>query len=205
MLDYKLIEALAMVAQEGGFEKAAGKLHITQSAVSQRVKLLEEQTGQVLLARTTPPIPTRAGRQMIKHYLQVSRLEGDLGKSLDLSGKDAFTTLALGINGDSLSTWFLPSVESFLKQERVLLDLRGDDQEETHKMLRDGEVIGCISVQDKPMQGCLMEYLGQMNYRLLASPEFAQEWFPQGLNPESATKAPFFIFNRKDALHYKMF
>ncbi|MBI9077111.1 MAG: LysR family transcriptional regulator ArgP [Desulfatibacillum sp.] len=205
MLDYKLLEALAAVAQEGGFEKAAAKLRITQSAVSQRVKLLEEQTGQVLMARAAPPRPTPAGRQMIKHFLQVNRLEGDLKESLDLSGKDLFTTLALGINGDSLSTWFLPAVRDFLVREHVLLDLRGDDQDETHKMLRDGEVIGCISVQDRPIQGCLMEYLGQMDYRLIASPGFSKKWFPQGLTPETAAKAPFFIFNRKDHLHYKMF
>ena len=205
MLDYKLLEALATVVQEGGFEKAAARLHITQSAVSQRVKLLEDQTGQVLMVRVSPPRPTPAGRQMIKHYLQVNRLEEDMKESLDLSGKDFFTTLALGINGDSLSTWFLPAVKDFLIQEHLLLDLRGDDQDETHKMLRDGEVIGCISVQDRPMQGCLMEYLGQMNYRLIGSPEFAKKWFPQGLTPQAATRAPFFIFNRKDHLHYKMF
>ena len=78
MLDYKLLEALAVVVQEGGFDKAARMLHLTQSAVSQRVKLLEEQTGQVLLARTTPPRATPAGRLMLKHYLQVKRLEDDL-------------------------------------------------------------------------------------------------------------------------------
>ena len=58
MFDYKLIEALAMVVREGGFENAARALHITQSAVSQRVKMLEELTGQVLIARTTPPQAT---------------------------------------------------------------------------------------------------------------------------------------------------
>ena len=78
MIDYKLIEALAMVARECGFEKAARSLHITQSAVSQRIKLLEGQTGQILLARANPPRPTRAGQRMIKHYLQVKRLEDDL-------------------------------------------------------------------------------------------------------------------------------
>ena len=78
MFDNRLIEALALVVQEGGFDKAAKALHITQSAVSQRVKLLEEFTGQVLLARTTPPQATLAGRKFLKYYLQVKRLEDDL-------------------------------------------------------------------------------------------------------------------------------
>lgn len=106
MLDCKLIEALAAVVQEGGFDKAGRWLHLTQSAVSQRVKLLEEQTGQVLLARTTPPQATPAGRRMITHYRQVKRLEDDL---LDMAGapkETAYTTMAVGINGDSLATWF---------------------------------------------------------------------------------------------------
>ena len=68
MLDYKLLEALAQVVQSGGFDKAAQELHITQSAVSQRVKLLEGQTGQILLARTTPPRATEAGRNLLKHF-----------------------------------------------------------------------------------------------------------------------------------------
>ena len=54
-IDYKLLKALSVVVQEGGFEKASRVLHISQPAVSQRVKLLEEQTGQVLLTRTSPP------------------------------------------------------------------------------------------------------------------------------------------------------
>ena len=78
MFDYKLIEALAAVLQEGGFDRAAKALHLTQSAVSQRVKLLEEQTGQILLARTTPPQPTPAGQKLLKHSLQIKRLEDDL-------------------------------------------------------------------------------------------------------------------------------
>ena len=58
MLDYKLLEAFAMVIIEGGFEKASRRLHLTQSAISQRVKLLEDQYGQILLKRTSPPEPT---------------------------------------------------------------------------------------------------------------------------------------------------
>ncbi len=38
MLNYKLIEALAMVVQERGFEKASVKLLVTPSAISQRIK-----------------------------------------------------------------------------------------------------------------------------------------------------------------------
>ena len=205
MLDYKLLEALAVVVQEGGFDKAARMLHITQSAVSQRVKLLEEQTGQVLLARTTPPRATPAGRLMLKHYLQVKRLEDDLVGSLIPASSEDFVSIPVGINADSLATWFIEAVRQFLEQEQVVLDLRVADQEQTHRFLRDGEVLGCVSTQDQPMQGCRIAHLGGMDYRLLATPVFASRWFPDGLNIESVRRAPALIFGREDDLHNKVF
>ena len=205
MFDYKPIEALAAVVQEGGFDKAAKALFITQSAVSQRVKLLEEQTGQILVSRGTPPRPTQAGRRILKHYLQVKRLEEDLQGEMAEKAHEGFTSLALGINADSLATWFFEAIRPFLVEKKVLLDLHVDDQEQTHRLLKDGEVLGCVSTQEQPMQGCRIAYLGCMNYRLLAAPEFAARWFPKGLNMADARLAPALVFNRKDELHNKFF
>jgi LysR family transcriptional regulator (chromosome initiation inhibitor) len=205
MLDYKLIEALALVARAGGFDKAAQALHITQSAVSQRVKLLEEQLGQILLARTTPPRPTSAGRKLLKHYLQVKRLEDDLfGEMADQVDK-GYTSLAVALNADSLATWFLEAIKAVVLDEGVLLDIRVDDQEQTHRLLKNGDVVGCISTRDQPLQGCNLEYIGTMNYHMLAAPEFAKKWFPTGITIAAARRAPAIIFNRKDQLHHKLF
>jgi LysR family transcriptional regulator (chromosome initiation inhibitor) len=204
MLDYKLIEALALVVREGGFERAARRLSLTQSAVSQRIKLLEEQTGQVLLVRAAPLRATPAGKRMIKHFLQVHRLEEDLLGELSSSNKQGFTQLAIGLNGDSLATWFLESVGAFLKSEKVLLDLRVADQDQTHQLLRDGEVIGCISALDQAIQGCRVARLGCMDYRLVAAPGFASQWFPSGVDLQAIQKAPLAIFDRQDTLHVKL-
>ncbi len=201
MLDYRLIEALSMVVKEGGFEKAAKALHLTQSAVSQRVRQLEERTGQVLLSRTTPPRPSGAGRQLIKHYRQVKLLEDSLTVHLNKQGQEGPTTLAIGVNADSLSTWFLAAVGPLLESGELLFDLRVDDQEQTHKLLKDGEVVGCVSTEAKAMPGCRIEPLGGMTYRLLATPDFIQRWFPSGLTLSECTKAPALIFNPKDNLH----
>ncbi len=204
MLDNRLIEALALVIREGGFDKAAKALYITQSAVSQRVKTLEEITGQVLVARTTPPRATFAGRKILKHYLQVKRLEDDLlGELKETEGK-AFTTIALGVNADSIAFWVIDAVHPFLRENKALLKFRVDDQEQTHRMLKDGEVMGCISTLAKPIQGCRIEYLGRMNYRMVSTPAFAEKWFPKGITLKDAVRAPGLIFDRHDELLHKL-
>jgi len=204
MFDYKLIEALAMVALEGGFDKAAKVLYITQSAVSQRVKLLEELTGQVLIARTTPLHATAAGQKYLKHYLQIKRLEDDLMREMGEADQRKFTSIAVGINADSLAFWLLEAIHPFLLEERVLIDIRVDDQEQTHRLLKDGEVMGCISTQEQPIQGCRIEYIGRMNYHMMSTPKFSAQWFPNGITIEDVCRAPALIFDRRDELHHKL-
>lgn len=202
MLDYKLLEALALVVQQGGFDKAARVLHLTQSAVSQRVRQLEEQSGQILLARATPPAPTDAGVRMLKHYRQVRLLEEDLSDVFAPSETGGAVSLPVGVNGDSLSTWFFQALEPFLEQEAVLLDLRIEDQELTHRLLRDGEVVGCVSTLDKPIQGCSMAYLGRMEYRMVCAPGFARQWFARGVARDALERAPSAAFDRVDNLNF---
>ncbi|MFH1913685.1 MAG: LysR family transcriptional regulator ArgP [Pseudomonadota bacterium] len=200
MLDYKLVEALATVVAEGGFERAGRVLGLTQSAVSQRVRLLEEAAGRVFLVRSTPPRPTAAGHEMLTLYRQVRHLEDDLSARLGLESS-GFATLAVGINADSLATWFFPAVDGFLDSEPVLLDLRVDDQAQTHTLLRNGEVLGCISDRAEPMQGCAVHVLGEMHYRLYGTSAYQARWFPSGVTREAVPGAPMLIFNRKDVMH----
>ncbi|EGB15309.1 transcriptional regulator, ArgP, LysR family [Pseudodesulfovibrio mercurii] len=200
MLDYKLVEAFAAVVGEGGFEKGARVLHLTQGAVSQRVKLLEEQAGCVLLVRSSPPRPTAAGQAMLKHFRQVRRLEEDLDAGLGRAGA-AFDTLAVGLNADSLATWFFPAVNAYLDAEPVLLDLSVDDQAETLTLLKTGGVLGCIADRAEPVQGCRAEYLGDMDYRLYATPSYKMKWYKNGAVLEDVEAAPILIFNRKDVMH----
>jgi LysR family transcriptional regulator (chromosome initiation inhibitor) len=202
VIDYKLLEALAIVIQEGGFEKAATFLNLTQSAVSQRVRLLEDRTGKILLSRTTPPQTTASGEQLVKHYLQVKLLEDGLNEALDNPDGQDPVRLAVGVNADSLASWFLSAIGPLLSDGRMLIDLHVEDQEQTHRLLKEGAVVGCISDKPTAIQGCRVESLGEMKYRLLATPEFVARWFPKGLTPAETQSAPAVIFNRKDQLHY---
>ncbi len=204
MLDYKLLQALATVIEKGGFERAATALHLTQSAISQRIRLLEDQAGQILLARTTPPRPTSAGKRLIKHYRQVIQLETELTEATGSTESMEYQSIPIGINADSLATWFMAAVVPCLQAQRLVLDIRVDDQDETHRMLRDGEVMGCISTQATPVQGCRITPLGRMAYRLYATPDFAKRHFPKGVTETAVGAAPALIYNRKDQLTHRM-
>lgn len=206
MLDYKLLEALAAVIEEGGFERAAKRLNLTQSAVSQRIRQLEEHLGQPALARTQPPTATGPGRTLLRHARRVSLLEADLARSLTSgsmmdNANAPWQPLAVAVNADTLATWFTSAVLSLLTRERLALDLKVDDQERTHELLRAGEVVGCVSTRQTAMQGCRVLFLGVMRYHCVCSPEFAARWFPHGLTREAARLAPAVVFNRLDTVH----
>lgn len=194
-----------MVVQEGGFEKAARVLAISQSAVSQRVRQLEDRVGQILLSRGSPPQATPLGRVMVKHYRQVKLLEDNFFETASEALKTDFTSLAIGVNADSLATWLPKATQNFLAEGKVVFDLHVDDQDETHRLLKNGKVVGCISTSDAVMQGCRVDYLGCMIYRLVASPDFATRWFPAGVTREAVEKAPGILFNRKDMLNQHFF
>ena len=203
MIDYKLLEAFAMVVQEGGFEKAANLLNLTQSAVSQRVRLLEDRAGKILLTRSTPPEPTEAGELFVKHYQQVKLLEDGLTRDVSSGDDTGPIRMAVGVNADSLANWFLPAIGALFKDGQLLIDLHVDDQEQTHRFLKEGVVVGCISDRAAAIQGCKVDYLGEMKYRLLARSDFIERWFPEGLTLAAVKDAPAVIFNRKDMLHHK--
>ncbi len=200
MLDYKLLDALARVTEEGSFVRASNVLCLTQSAVSQRIRSLEEACGQVLLTRSTPPQPTSAGRRLLKHYRQVRLLEEGLHETDD----DQPITLSVGVNADSLACWFADALRP-LFEEGLFFDLRVDDQERTHDLLRNGDVIGCVSTASDPIKGCRATHLGSVTYRLLATPRFIQIWFPDGFSMEEAERAPTALYDRNDRIQHDYF
>jgi LysR family transcriptional regulator (chromosome initiation inhibitor) len=210
MIETKLLDTLAAVVGEGGFERAARRLNLTQSAVSQRIRQLEEAVGQPVLTRTQPPRTTGPGRALLRHARRVGLLEvelaADLAKQHAVTGAPGLAavpwqTLALAVNADTLATWFTAAVLPVLLAERLVLDLRVDDQERTLDLLRGGEVAGCVSTREAPAQGCRVEFLGVMRYHCACAPAFAAQWFPQGLTLKAAWSAPAVVFNRDDNVH----
>src|ERR1700688_3710001 len=106
MLDYASLSAVAIVVREGSFERAARALNVTPSAISQRVKLLEERLGGVLIVRGQPCTATEMGRLICRHVEQVGMLEHELHHSLPRlasgGGADEHVTIRVAVNADSL-------------------------------------------------------------------------------------------------------
>lgn len=200
MIEMRQLAALAAVVEEGSFERAARRLHVTQSAVSQRIKQIEERLGQVLVVRSLPIRATEAGQQVLKHYRQISLLEQELLQGLSPQDGQGFTRVALGLNADSLETWFPDAVASLALEERLLLDLKVDDQDATHQLLKSGEVIGCITSSERAMPGCQSVPLGVVPYRCLASPAYLARYFPAGVQADGFRQAPVAEYSSKDQL-----
>lgn len=198
--EYKHIAALLHVIEEQSFEQAAQKLHITQSAVSQRIKQLEDKLGQVLLLRTTPLRATENGQALIRYYRQCCLLETELKKNLKSQKTNQFSQLSIGVNADTLETWLLPTIQPWLEKHKVLLDIKIDDQDETHKLLLQGDVVGCISANPNSPQGCHTFTLGTLAYRCVATPDYIHRYFAEGVTAEAFRQAPVAEFNHKDKL-----
>lgn len=201
MLDYGALAALAAVVREGTFEKAAAALHVTPSAISQRVKLLEERTGTVLVRRGQPCEATAEGLHLCRHFENVMLMETDLSSTFpDLPGENTPVTIPVAVNADSLDSWFIRAVSDHVRETGILVDFKVDDQDHTAEWLRRGEVLAAVTAVEKPVQGCRVQALGKLSYRATASPDFMRRYFTDGVTEEAMSKAPSLTFNRKDRL-----
>ena len=207
MLDYAALNALAAVVREGSFERAARALNVTPSAVSQRIRALEERAGCVLVVRDQPCYATDAGRALCQHLDRVCLLEHELQGALpaalvaeDGGGEAPRVPLPLAVNADSLGTWFAPAVARFAAGAPVLLQLSVDDQDHTAEWLRSGAVLAAVTGVGSAPAGFSSQPLGAMRYVAAASPAFVARYFAQGVGAASLARAPSLRFNAKDEL-----
>ncbi len=77
------MKTLVEVVRTGSLSRAAERLHVTQPAVSKRVKFMEEQYGCDLLDRSGPQLrPTAAGRLVYEKATALLEIEADLVSGL---------------------------------------------------------------------------------------------------------------------------
>ncbi|MBV1853167.1 LysR family transcriptional regulator ArgP [Catellatospora tritici] len=202
-MDSAQLETLAAVVREGSFDAAARTLNLTPSAVSQRIKALEQAAGQVLVRRAKPCQATEAGEPLLRLAGQLAVLERE---ALDIArgGRDTgWTRAAIVVNADSLATWFLPALAALPAELRLLFDVHSDDQEYTADLLRSGTVMAAVTSQHVPVQGCRVQRLGMMHYVAVAAPTTRAAWFADGVTAETLAAAPMLVLNRKDQLQHR--
>lgn len=196
------LRALAAVAEAGTLDAAARQLHVTPSAISQRLKALESSTGRVLLIRSKPVRLTASGEVVVRLARQVALLHADTAALLGAEDAPGRTpTLPIAVNADSLATWVLPTLAPLA--DTVGFDLRCDDEAHTSALLRDGTVMGAVTTQVEPVAGCSVTRLGTMRYRPVAAPAFLARWLPDGVSRAAMTAAPTLVFDRKDTLQHR--
>ena len=205
-----LARTLAAVVDEGTFEAAARRLRITPSAVSQRVKSLEQQLGRVLVVRSKPARATEAGAAIVRLARQLALLEHDALAGFALDEADGVDdagarpiSVPLAVNADSLATWFLPALARVAERHPVTFDVHRDDQDFTAGLLESGTVMGAVTSQATPVAGCLVRPLGVMRYEAVATPAFVERWSIHPSSPRTAdalARAPVVDFDRRDDL-----
>lgn len=200
-LDHAQLRALCAVVREGSFERAAAALHVTPSAISQRIKALEDRVGRLLVQRTSPARATSEGQILVRLAEQTALLEHD---ALSRIGIDAEhlprSSIPVAVNHDSLETWFPEATVLFARSATASLDLHVEDQDHTAELLRRGEVLGAVTTLAEPVQGCQIHALGSIRYVATCTPEFHARYFSKGVNAGSLANAPVLVFNRKDDL-----
>lgn len=200
MFDYRGIEALYTVQELQSFEEAAKKLHITQSAVSQRIKGLETHYGEPVLIRTLPYRPTQLGEYLIAHFKRICVLEETLERQISSSSMKP--RISIAINRDSLETWFLELIDQKSIFGSIVVEVIADDQELTIDYFKKGLVGACLSTFEKEVMGGQVAFLGHMEYLLVSSPAFAKQYFKKKTDiKQGLLHAPAIKFDKNDRLH----
>jgi LysR family transcriptional regulator, chromosome initiation inhibitor len=193
------VRTLLVVADEGTFDAAAAVLHVTPSAVSQRVKALEQRTGSVLVTRTKPVRLTDSGQVVVRFARRLAALERDTRAELGMRDDGEPVRVPIAVNADSLATWFLPALTQVHAEPPICFELHREDQDHTTTLLREGTVMAAVTSSATPVQGCSVRPLGHLRYLPVASPEFAARWLTGALL-DDLSKAPVVVFDRHDDL-----
>ncbi|MGD9621369.1 MAG: LysR family transcriptional regulator ArgP [Mycolicibacterium sp.] len=195
-LDGEQLAAYAAVIELGSFDAAADLLHVTPSAISQRIKSLEQRVGQVLVVRQKPCTATQAGIPLLRLAAQEALLETEA--LAEMGGSTAAgARVAIAVNADSMATWFTAVFE---RLPGVLFDIRIEDQDHSARLLRDGTVMGAVTTERTPIAGCRVHPLGRTRYLPVADKQYLERWLPNGFTARAAANAPSMAWNRDDAL-----
>ncbi|HEX5345260.1 MAG TPA: ArgP/LysG family DNA-binding transcriptional regulator [Duganella sp.] len=195
-LDYRALAVLDAVVSQGSFEKAALSLGISQSAVSQRIKALEDAAGRLLIVRGQPAVPTGLGQRLVSHHRNVKLMEASL--DIDLGNKISMPEISLAVDAASLATWFSLGLQPLLSPPRCQLNVQQAGTEVALHLVREGSVFACVAAGSSEAQanGPQVTPLGRMRYVCVATKAFANHWFGDGFIADAVQLAPAVVSDR---------
>lgn len=192
------LQTFVTVIEYGTFDAAADILGVSASAISQRIKAMEQIAGRVLIKRTNPVAPTESGQSVLRIARQSEFLHAEMER--ELGGGGASQSVAVAVNADSLATWFLSAVAKLAAHDRIFCDVRREAEYHSSALLRSGEVMAALTSRPEPIAGCSVEKLGDIRYRVVASRDYLARYFPDypQVTAEQLALAPVVEFDRKD-------
>lgn len=140
MLDLELLRSFVSVVEAGGFTRASERVHRTQSTVSQQIKRLEEDVGQVLLHRDGKDVrPTEAGERLLSYARRLLTLAEEARDVLREPDGDG--AIRLGIPEDFAAYRLAKLLGAFSRSHPSLrLDVRADQSKNLSRDLERGEL-----------------------------------------------------------------
>jgi LysR family transcriptional regulator (chromosome initiation inhibitor) len=204
-LDPVALATLSAVVEEGTFERAAARLHVTPSAVSQRIRALEQSVGQVVVARSKPVTPTEAGQVLLRLAGHWDLLVHDaLTELVPEASEEAHPLVRIVVNADSLATWILPALARAQQELGITLDVLREDEEHASDLLRSGAALAAVTADPTPVPGCRITPLGSLRFVAVCTPGFRQRWLPRGARAADLDVAPMVRFDRKDTMQHRV-
>lgn len=176
------LAALRAVVDHGSFEAGARALHITPSAMSQRIRTLEARVGSVLVLRSLPVTVTEAGQVILRLARQIDLLETEALSRLPGAGlatgaaaddgelEGVVLELRITVNADSLATWFRPVFRAAAGWSDAVLRIDIADQDRADRAVAEAQSMGATSSRARAHHGCRVTPLGAMRYVAVAVP-----------------------------------
>ena len=140
-LNLDQIRAFVQVARSGAIGRAAKALHLTQPAVTARIKALEEQVGAPLLVREARGVRlTKRGELLLRHAARLEALTDAIERDVvDPAGVDG--VLRVGVSETIAQTWLPDFVEAVHRRWPALsIELDVDVSAELRERLLDGRL-----------------------------------------------------------------
>ena len=153
MLDLELLKSFVSVVDSGGFTRAGERVHRTESTVSQQIRRLEEDVGQVLLNRNGKDVtPTEVGERLLSYARRLLSLAEEARDVVGRPGNDG--AVKLGIPEDFAAYRLAKLLAAFSRSHSNLrLDVRADQSAYLKRDLERGDLDLALLKRDATEKG----------------------------------------------------